>query len=265
MTPSIPATTADDRDEAILEHLRRYHLTTNEVLRQRFFPETNDAAVRKVVSRLIRVQKLLACRLFDNRKYYVLTPREAVARGEHRCIAQPFNYQGLVNAYAVLWFCTQQNAEIFTAQEFETKFPDLLIRGVRTRNYYLDRSEEPNRLAFILVDYGTKPEEIAKKIHRIISRGYTLAAFARLIQRGRFLIAILTPGEEKKSLIRAAIEANPPNLVKIRIDVVRELADILINRMKIRPTSRKPGKHKNSPPRSEQLTNPADQTPLGEE
>jgi hypothetical protein len=70
----------NDRDEAILEHVRRYHLTTAEVLKRHFFAETNDAAVRKVVSRLIHERRLRAFNLFDNRKYYVLTPREAVAR-----------------------------------------------------------------------------------------------------------------------------------------------------------------------------------------
>jgi hypothetical protein len=234
------AATAEGRDEAILEHLTRYHLTTNEVLGRRFFPGTNDAAVRKVVSRLIREQKLRSCRLFDNRTYYVLTPREAVARGEHRCIAQPFNYQGFVNAYGVLWFCTEQQVEIFTAKEFETKFPDLLIRGVQTRNYYLDPSDESNRLGFIVVDYGTNPEKVARKIHHITSRGYTLPAFARLIQRERFLIAVLTPNEKKKALIRTAIEADPPQFVKIRIEVVEQLQDILVNRLKIRPTSKRP-------------------------
>jgi hypothetical protein len=234
-------TTCNNRDEAILEHLRRYHLTTNEVLQRKFFPDTNAAAVRKVVARLIRERKIRACVLFDNRKYYVLTPREAVARHEHRSIAQEFNYQGFVNAYAVLGFCMEQNVEIFTAEEFETQFPDLYIRGVRSRNYFRDRGADKNRLGFILVDYGTHPEKIAYKVRHIISRGYTLPAFARLIQRERFLIAILTPQDAKQALIRAAIAADPPPFVKIRLDVVPGLQEILVNRANIRPTARRAG------------------------
>ena len=234
-------TTPNDRDEAILDHIRRYHLSTTEALRRKFFPETSEAAVRQVVARLIQERKVRSFDLFDNRKYYVLTPREAVARGEHRCISLAFNYQGFVNAYAVLWFCVAHGVDIFTAKEFETQFPDLLIRGVRTRNYYVERSETENRLGFILVDYGASPETLAGKVRRIIARGYTLPAFTRLIQRGRFVVAILTPNAEKKTLIRTLIEADPPTFAKIRIEVVPELQDVLVNRSKIRPTAPKPG------------------------
>lgn len=231
----------NDRDEAILEHVRRYHLTTAEVLKRHFFAETNDAAVRKVVSRLIHERRLRAFNLFDNRKYYVLTPREAVARGEHRCIALEFNYQGFVNAYAVLCFCMSQGVEIFTAKEFEEKFPDLHIRGVRSRNYFIDRAGENNRLGFIHVDYGSNPERIAKKVQRIISRGYTLPAFTRLIQRRRFIVAVLTPSEKKRAQIMAAIEADPPQFVEVRVAAVPELRDVLLNRKKIKTTVPKQG------------------------
>lgn len=218
------------RDEAILDHVRRYHLTTSDVLKRAFFPETNDAAVRKVVSRLTRERRLRPISLFDNRKYYVLTAREAVARGEHRCIAQEFNYQGFVNAYGVLCFCMREGVEIFTVKEFEEKFPDLLLRGVRTRNYFIDRRGETNRLGFIHVDYGTNPERIARKVQRIIARGYTLPMFTKLIQGGRFVVAVLTSSVEKKTEIAQALAASPSPCAGIHLAVVPELRDVLLNR-----------------------------------
>ena len=231
-------TTPNDRDEAILEHIRRYHLSTAEALRRKFFADTNKAALRQVVARLVMERKIRSFDLFEHRKYYVLTAREAVARGEHRSISRPFNYQGFVNAYAVLWFCVAQRAEIFTAREFETQFPELVVRGVRSRNYYVERGEAQNRLGFILVDYGTSPETLARKIHRIIARGYTLPAFTRLIHGGRFVVAVLTPSEQKQTLIRTAVEADPPRFAKIRLAVVPELQDILVNRSKFPPCFR---------------------------
>ena len=228
--------TPNDRDEAILDHIRRYHLSTTETLRRKFFPEANEATVRQVVARLIREQKIRSFDLFDNRKYYVLTAREAVARKEHRSISRPFNYQGFVRAYAVLWFCVAHGVEIFTPREFEAQFPDLLMRGVQSRNYYVEPSESGNRLGFILVDYGTSPETLQRKLRHIIARGYSLPSFTRLIQRGKFVVAILTANEEKKALIRKQIEADPPTFAKIRIEAIPELQDILVNRSKIRPT-----------------------------
>ncbi len=233
--------TLGDRDDAILKHLQRYHLTTSDVLRRKFFPDTNDAAVRKVIARLIRERRMRGFDLFDNRKYYVLTAREAVARNEHRSISREFNYQGFVNAYAVLCFCAAHGVDIYTPNEFEADFPDLIMRGVGSRNYYVERSEEPNRLAFILVDYGTNPERIAKKVGHIIARGYTLPPFTRLIQRGRFVITVLTADEDKRSFIRAAIEADPAQFVKVRLEVVPELRDILVNRGRIRPAAPRTG------------------------
>jgi hypothetical protein len=76
--------TPPERDAAILEHLRRYHLTTPEILHRLFFPGVGLNAVRKVTSRLIRERRISPARLFEQRKYFVLTPREAERLGEHR-------------------------------------------------------------------------------------------------------------------------------------------------------------------------------------
>ena len=97
--------TPPERDAAILEHLRRYHLTTPEILHRLFFPGVGLNAVRKVTSRLSRERRISPARLFEQRKYFVLTPREAERLGEHRSIGRKFEYQGLVNAYGILSFC----------------------------------------------------------------------------------------------------------------------------------------------------------------
>lgn len=68
--------TPTERDAAILEHLRRYHLTTPEILHRLFFPGVGLNAVRKVTARLIDEKRMMSARLFEQRKYFVLTPRE---------------------------------------------------------------------------------------------------------------------------------------------------------------------------------------------
>ncbi len=156
--------TPTERDEAILKHLKRYHLTTPEVLHRLFFGTAGLNAVRKVTSRLTREGKIRPCRLYEQRKYFVLTPREAVRLGEHRSIARKFEYQGLVNALGVLAFCVESRTQKFTPKEFAEQFPELVIPGVRSGNYYIDVEEseagKKSRMGFMLVDYGTSEETI---------------------------------------------------------------------------------------------------------
>jgi hypothetical protein len=233
--------TPQERDDAILEHLRRYYLTTPEVLRRLFFEGTTLNAVTKVTSRLAREGRISKpLRLFEQRSYFVLTPREAVRLGEHRSIGRKFEYQGLVNAYAVLSFSVENGSQKFTPKEFAEQFPELVIRGVRSGNYYIDVEEtgegplpaegRKSRMGFMLVDYGTSPETILKKVRKIIARDYTLPAFARLIQRGNFVIAILAPSPAKVEAVKAVLSDEAPGPVRFRVEAVRELGELLLHR-----------------------------------
>ena len=249
--------TPTERDDAILEHLKRYHLTTPEVLHRLFFGTAGLNAVRKVTGRLTRMGKIRPCTLFEQRKYFVLTPREAVRLGEHRSIGRKFEYQGLVNAAGVLWFCVATDTRKFTPKEFAEQFPELVIPGVRSGNYYIDVEETPegshpsqgrkSRMGFMLVDYGTSETTIVKKVRKIIARGYTRPAFARLIQRGNFVIAIIAPSRGKVEAIKAALLAEPPSPVRFRVEVVPEMEGLLSQRGRLRP-KRAPHGNGASPP-----------------
>jgi hypothetical protein len=230
--------TPPERDAAILEHLRRYHLTTPEILHRLFFPGVGLNAVRKVTSRLSRERRISPARLFEQRKYFVLTPREAEHLGEHRSIGRKFEYQGLVNAYGILSFCAANGVKKFTPREFAEKFPELVIPGVRSGNYYLEPEETPEgrkfRLAFIHVDYGITPNALVKKVRKIISRAFTLPAFAKLLQGGHFIVTVVTPTETKAAEIKIALSTEPPTPVRFRIEPVSELAELLTHRGRLK-------------------------------
>lgn len=236
MTPN--GSSENSRDAAILEHLRRYHLTTPEVLHRLFFPGVGLNAVRKVTSRLIREKRISPAPLFEQRKYFVLTPREAERLGEHRSIGRKFEYQGLVNAIGLLSFCVTNAVQKFTPREFAERFPELVIPGVRSGNYYLEPEETPegrkNRLGFIHVDYGATPETIVWKVRKIISRAYSLPAFSQVIQKGRFVLAIVAPTEAKVEEIKIALLAQPPSPVLFRIQAHPDLAELLSRRGRLK-------------------------------
>jgi len=217
------------RDETILEHVRRYHLTTDEILASLFFEGASVRAARKVTTRLKAEGKLARHRFFEGRVLVQLTPRAAEAMGEHRSIARKFNYQGLVNAYGVLLFCAKFGIDKFTAREFIEKFPDLHRRGTRASNYYVDNADGAKRLGFIQVDSGREPRQLVQKVRKIISRAYGVPNFAKLIQSGRFVVAIATPSEGKKTLLQRALAEEPPSPVRYRVEVLDELGHLLIN------------------------------------
>jgi hypothetical protein len=235
--------TPAERDAAILEHLRRYHLTTPEILHRLFFKEAGLNAVRKVTSRLIRERRISPAVLYEQRKYFVLTPREAERLGEHRSIGRKFEYQGLVNAYGLLSFCEAAGVQKFTVKEFSATFPEFVIPGVRSGNYYLEPEQTPEgrktRLAFIYVDYGASPETIVKKVRKIISRGYTLPAFSRLIQTGNFIVTVVAPTEAKVEEIKAALSLEPPSPVRFRITAVTDLGELLVRRGRLKANRRR--------------------------
>lgn len=235
--------TPAERDAAILEHLRRYHLTTPEVLHRLFFQGAGLNAVRKVTSRLIRERRIFPATLYEQRKYFVLTPREAERLGEHRSIGREFEYQGLVNAYGLLSFCVAAGVQKFTVKEFAAAFPEFVIPGVRSGNYYVEpemtREGRKNRLAFIHVDYGASPETIVKKVRKIISRGYTLPEFSRLILTGNFIVTVVCPTEAKAEEIKTALSTEPPSPVRFRITAVPDLGELLMRRGRLKANRRR--------------------------
>jgi len=220
---------AKARDGVILDHVRRYHLTTDEILASLFFEGGSVRAARKVTTRLQAEGKLSRHRFFEGRVLCQLTPRAAEALGEHRSICRKFNYQGLVNAYGVLLFCAKFAIDKFTVREFLDKFPDLHRRGTRASNYYVDNAGGEKRLGFIQVDSGRDVTKLVRKIRKVISRAYGVPNFAKLIQSGRFVIAIVTPAEGKKTLIERALADEPASPVKYRVEVVDELGHLLVN------------------------------------
>ena len=222
-------TEPNSRDELILEHVRRYHLTTDEILASLFFENASVRAARKVTTRLKQEGKLNRFRFFEGRVLCQLTPRAAEALGEHRSISRKFHYQGLVNAYGVLLFCANFGVDKFTAREFMDKFPDLHRRGTRASNYYVDNADGEKRLGFIQIDSGGDAKNLVKKIRKIIARAYGVPNFAKLIQGGKFMVAVVAPSAGKKALIERALGDEPTSPVKYRVVAIDELGHLLVN------------------------------------
>jgi len=222
-----------DRDEAILEHVRRFRLTTEEAIHYAFFESKDPSASRKVVARLTSQNKIQPFPLGGKRLYYVLTRRAALDMGENIDAANPFSPARRNNAYGVLWYCLRYGIKKYTVAEFRALYPTLAISGGRLSNYFFDDSmPETPRLGLIYVDEKKTAEKIVRRMNEIIANAYTLPEFGKLIQDGRFLLSIATPTAGKKASIVEALaqEFSPHNTrVRFRVAVVPELEHVLIN------------------------------------
>jgi hypothetical protein len=72
------------------------------------------------------------------------------------------------------------------------------------------------------------------KVRKIVSRAYSLPAFSQVIQKGRFVVAIVAPTEAKVEEIKIALLAEPPSPVFFRIEAHSDLAELLSRRGRLK-------------------------------
>lgn len=217
------------RDDEIFEHVLRYRLTTREVLHRLYFAECEPNAVTKVTSRLCR-HGLLNVHRFDAagaRSYYLLGPEGARLLGASRKRIEPLGVQALPIEYGTLLFCTAaEGRERLTRRELQEHHPEYLVPGLDASRYYLDRDGETTRLASIRVDCGGGVDHVVRKCRGDLGERQRHDPFARLIERGQFLIAVVTARAEKAEAIRAALRRHHWP-IRFRVEVVPELAPLI--------------------------------------
>jgi hypothetical protein len=214
-----------DRERLVADHVLRYGLTTPVALRSLVLHELTEKAISRLAERMVESSWLGRRRLPGGGRYFVLGERAAREHGVPT--GRAFGYQALVSRIGVLHFCARLGFEVFTSKEFRERFPELTKAGFSASSYYVDRTDV-NRLGFIHVDHGrTSQRLITKMKSRIVSR-YRDEDFAALIQADRFVIAIVTPTEEKAQAIQQEIEARGPSPERFRVAAVPELLPLLI-------------------------------------
>lgn len=216
------------RDHAILDHVRRYRITTQEVLQMVFFPEQKIDAVKSTVRRLTGAGHLTDAPLYGTRKYYHLTTRTGRALfslPDYFC--RPLGEQALPQTFGVLCFCclASEFRERFTREQFEAQFPDL-ASAQYPHPYYIDDDGEKKRLGCILVDQGADHKRILRKCRDIVNDKKLSAPFRGLIENDDFLIAIVTTRDTKKAAIEAAAERNAFR-TRLRVETVPSLQHLI--------------------------------------
>jgi hypothetical protein len=217
-----------ERDQEILEHVRRYRLTTTEALRRFFFAEAKAGAEKNVLRRLIG-EHLQARPLYAKKVYYQLTPSAARTLGEPEEIAEPLGPQAIVRVYGVFAYCClgSKDKTVLTRREFVSAFKSFAEQVDLTQShYYLDYDGSTVRLGQIVVEQGGEYQRLITKCRRIVERGREIPGLQEIIADELLVIALVLAEASKRDALYAQLRKNPLP-VWCRVEVVPELSYLM--------------------------------------
>ncbi len=217
------------RQRQIVEHVVRDRLTTNEIVRERFFDECHFTAVTRATAELCSLGWLTAFPLVYPTQYYRLGKRAASAFGLTMHSTLPLGPQALPTEYAILRYtATHQGAvQRLTSLELQERHPWYELKGILVP-HCLRRSAERSITELIRVDLGGPADHIARKCKIDINARFVIEEFRELLANGEFQLVIITSATEKASMINSALKAHDwPKGMLFRLVVFTDLLPII--------------------------------------
>lgn len=214
----------------ILAHIRAFRMTTMPVLQRLFFADQDVEAVRSWKRRLRRAGLIDTAPFIGSDRYIHLTVAgwkklgDEPPKGRTTLTAFP-----LARQYGMLAFCcllvTVQRK--LTGQEFIEKFPALADNALPKHYYYVDKDTQPQRLGFIYVDHGRRAQRIHQRYRDIVRQRFNHPRWREdVLNRDRFIVAIVTAKPQKKKLIEEVF-GEQKRLVPYRVEAVPDLIDLI--------------------------------------
>ena len=200
----------NDRDEEILEHLRRYRLSTKEVLHGLFFDDSEPAAVLKVMRRLTKAGYVSTHEPKGLPQYFRVGPETIRMMGLSKKSCLPHGVQALpIHLGVLLLCCTGERRPVrLTNSEISRNNPEIL-QGKKKRVIYL-KYENPKtqkvELCVARVDLGGAPHHVARQCDKDIERLLKNDAIQSLMLKGQFAIELVTVSREKAEQIAGSIK-----------------------------------------------------------
>lgn len=217
--------TLSTEQHEILGHVFRYRLTTPEIVSActKLTPEDVPAA-ESLLEELVTDEWLQTGQLSPHdasRRFYYLSPRAADALGHDEIVAREPSRELRIESYAIARFCccSQPFRELFTKDEFISRFSSIWYPGQPVRYYLEPAGGNEVRLAFLKVDKGgpSRWDRVIESCRRFLSKRTTRSqsdprynrrvdAFRDLVDAGRFQITLLTSLQEKHDAIVQALD-----------------------------------------------------------
>jgi hypothetical protein len=226
MTHDDAWTTLPNRERQLILHICRYWLTTINVVQRWLWTDLSPDGVRKVITRLAEKGWLARHTLAGQQPYFMLG-HKALAALELRRPTKPLGHQALLEHYAVLLACARRGCDVFTEDEFRSKFSELSRPGFTAKHYFLDASSAPVRLGWFLVDHDKQSSRMVDSVGRRIGRVFDIDRpdFRNLILNGQFAIHIVTATEGKRANLQAAFARKPPRNVPVFVEAFPDELD----------------------------------------
>jgi hypothetical protein len=219
-----------DRDYPVLEHVRRYRITTPEVLH--LMPEFADLernAIMKVTSRLCDHEFLLSHPLYKSFTYFTLGRNGARVMGLETRHVGPLGPHALYRDYGVLAFCclSPTRRERLRGSELEKEFPECWVKGRNVGIYFRDHHNSADLPGYIWVEAGGTTDHIFDVVSKnILDNKRQYPGLRKRIDEGAFALTVITYLEEKRNSIEMAL-ARIKFPIYIRVEVIPELIHLL--------------------------------------
>jgi hypothetical protein len=203
-------TSAIDPQRKLLEHLRRYRISTASIIASQVCGNSENATKKLI----LRSREYLASDpLGPKTVYYRLTPAGAKLIGAPEEIARPLGPQALPKTLAILGFCAGSAIrERYTRNEFIEDLPelakDLLGRDYHT-DFFVDFDGQDARLGQIVVDLAGDYKKLISKCRVRLREYLDLASVRDIVADGLLTFAIIVAEEEKAQAIRLALKEKP--------------------------------------------------------
>lgn len=224
----VSKTRLSDRDYEILDHIKRYRMTTRDVLQKLFFADSDISAVSKVTSRLLQMDVLQKYALDADRVYFGLGEIAAKLHGLSASKASAHGPQALIDNYAVLQFCCNGAVprERLLVSELKQYIGDIRGKKLRPGMFYIDYQGGQSRLAAMRVDHGSSPAHLIRRSREYLERVVANPGIASLIRQKSLMLTILTAFDDKKTQIEDCISRQEWK-VFFRVEVVKGLRPLL--------------------------------------
>ncbi len=187
----------------MLDHLKRYRITTKETLELALFTGERTKSFNNVIYRGLIKKGLLESReLSGSRVFFQLTEqgtREAEAPAD---AAKPLTAGKLFELYAELLFCCHDTPSHpkLTTEEFNHWFPGRLGERRLGAGYYIDEDAGVRRLGRLLVDLGRNLPNARDVVLRDVR-----ALGDDFLGERRFTIAVITSSRSAERDARACM------------------------------------------------------------
>lgn len=228
-----------ERDRRILEHLKRYRLTTFQTLKKLFYADRDESALKSTVyKRLIPGRYLESAPLTSTGKKYFHLGELGADEVGLRDAGKPFRDTAtLARRFGVLVFCCNGPRDLrprFTLEEFSEFFPEWRERYPRlshhfTHNdYFLDVDDEgEKRLGQILVD-----TDGSDQLERCRAAFQTaLETIPDFVSERRFSLAVVRPSRGQGIRFERLLATTPVRdgyPLRVVVEGYDELGELLV-------------------------------------